>query len=165
MIERIIEWFGNLPPSFATFIIATLPIGELRASIPVAIIEYDLHPAWSFILSVAGNMVPVFVALAVLNLLVSWLRKKVKLFDKFFSWLFSWTQRRHQKKFKRWGDLALIVLVAIPLPMTGAYTGALAAYVFGVPAKRAIPLIFIGVLIAGIIVTAATMGVFSLWLF
>ncbi|MBU1178417.1 small multi-drug export protein [Patescibacteria group bacterium] len=161
MIDHFIEWFRDLPPGLATFIIATLPIGELRASIPIAILEYDMHPAWSFILSIVGNMVPVFIGLAALNLLVGWLRKKVKLFDRFFTWLFSWTQRRHQKKFKRWGDLALIVLVAIPLPMTGAYTGAMASYVFGVPPKRAIPLIFIGVLIAGIIVTAATMGVFS----
>ncbi len=161
MIEHVIEWFGNLSPSLATFLLATLPLGELRASIPVAILQYDMHFAWSFVLSVVGNMVPVFIALAALNLLVGWLRKKVKLCDRFFSWLFSWTQRRHQKKFKRWGDLALIVLVAIPLPMTGAYTGAMASYVFGVPAKRAIPLIFVGVLIAGIIVTAATMGVFS----
>ncbi|MFH2105129.1 MAG: small multi-drug export protein [Parcubacteria group bacterium] len=161
MIKPIIEWLGNLPPSLATFLLATLPLGELRASIPVAILQYDLHPAWSFAISVVGNMVPVFIGLAALNLFVGWLRRKIKLFDRFFTWLFSWTQRRHQQKFKRWGDLALIVLVAIPLPMTGAYTGAMAAYVFGVPAKRAIPLIFIGVLIAGIIVTVATLGVFS----
>ena len=161
MIENFVDWFRNLPPSLATFIIATLPIGELRASIPVAILEYDMNFAWSFVVSVVGNMVPVFIALAALNLLVDWLRRRVKLFDRFFEWLFSWTQRRHQKKFKRWGDLALIVLVAIPLPMTGAYTGAMASYVFGVSPKRAIPLIFIGVLIAGVIVTAATMGVFS----
>jgi len=55
---------------------------------------------------------------------------------------------------------ALITIVAIPLPFTGAYSGALAAFVFGVPARISLPAIFIGVIIAGMIVTAVSLGFF-----
>ena len=56
-------------------------------------------------------------------------------------------------------EFALVVLVAIPLPLTGAWTASLAAYIFGIPYKKAIPLIFLGLVIAGVIVTLVTVGV------
>ena len=62
------------------------------------------------------------------------------------------------RRFHTYGDMALVLLVAIPLPMTGAWTGSMAAWVFNIPARRAIPLIGLGVVIAGIIVTALTLS-------
>ena len=66
--------------------------------------------------------------------------------------LYARTRRRHTNWFLRLQDLALVALVAIPLPLTGGWTGALAAYVFGVPFRRAIWLITLGVAIAGALV-------------
>ena len=62
---------------------------------------------------------------------------------------------------EKWGPLALIIFVAIPLPFTGAWTGSLVAFVFDLPFKKSIALIFIGVLIAGVLVTLASLGVFT----
>lgn len=140
-----------------------LPITELRATIPLALIVYDL-PVWSaFILAVLGNLIPVVFIIWFLNLLINkFLLHRIYIFNRFFSWLFENTRRKHSKKFERWRDLALIILVAIPLPFTGAWTGALAAFVFGIPIKRAFPLIALGVLIAGIIVTAITLGIINI---
>ena len=70
--------------------------------------------------------------------------------------------RKYSKKIERRRDLALIVLVAIPLPFTGAWTGALAAFVFGIPIKRSFPLIILGILIAGAIISLTTIGIISL---
>jgi len=161
MIDHFVDWFQIFPTWMATFLIAMLPLGELRASIPIAMSVYDLSPWGSFFWSVLGNMTPVVVILWLLNPVSGFLRKHFKIFDKFFNWLFSWTRKRHTSKFEKWGALALITLVAIPLPVTGGWTGALAAYVFGIPFKKAVPLILVGVIIAGVIVTAATLGVFS----
>ncbi len=140
-----------------------LPITELRATIPIALIVYEM-PVWSaFLLAILGNLIPVILIIWFLNLLINkFLIHQIYIFNRFFTWLFERTQRKHSKKFERWRDLALVILVAIPLPFTGAWTGALAAFVFGIPIKRAFPLIALGILIAGIIVTTITLGVINL---
>ncbi len=140
-----------------------LPITELRATIPIALIVYEMPVLLAFVLAIIGNLIPVILIIWFLNLLINkFLIHQIYIFNRFFSWLFENTRRKHSKKFKRWRDLALVVLVAIPLPFTGAWTGALAAFVFGIPIKRAFPLIALGVLIAGIIVTTITLGVINL---
>lgn len=148
---------------FIVLLISMLPISELRGAIPIALTIYNL-PVWSaFIWSVIGNLIPVVFIIWILNLLINkFLIRKIYIFNRFFTWLFERTRRKHSKKFEQWRDLALIILVAIPLPFTGAWTGALAAFVFGIPIKRAFPLITIGVLIAGVIVSAITLGIISL---
>lgn len=140
-----------------------LPISELRGAIPLALIVYEM-PIWSaFLLAILGNLIPVILIIWFLNLLINkFLIHRIYIFNRFFSWLFERTQRKYSKKFERWRDLALVILVAIPLPFTGAWTGALAAFVFGIPIKRAFPLIALGVLIAGAIVTIVTLGVIGL---
>lgn len=140
-----------------------LPITELRGTIPFALAVYNM-PVWSaFLFSVLGNLIPVIFIIWILDLLINkFLIHRVYIFNRFFTWLFERTQKRHSQKFERWRDLALIILVAIPLPFTGAWTGALAAFVFDIPIKRAFPLIALGVLIAGVIVTSVTLGALSL---
>ena len=86
---------------------------------------------------------------------------KSKFFNRFFTYLFERTRKKHNGKFEKWGALALITFVAIPLPVTGGWSGALAAFVFGIPFKKALPLIFLGVIIAGAIVTGLSLGVFK----
>ena len=60
-------------------------------------------------------------------------------------------------------EFILVLFVAIPLPMTGVWTASLVAYVFGIPFRKAIPLIFVGVVIAGVIVVLTTMGIITLF--
>ena len=84
-----------------------------------------------------------------------------KLMNKFLNWLFERTRKKTKDKIEKYGDLALIIFVAIPLPNTGAWTGTLAAWLFGIPTNRALINIFYGVLIAGVIVTVITSGLIN----
>jgi len=140
-----------------------LPIGELRVAIPVGMTVYDL-PFWSaFLWSFIGNIIPIFFVIWGLDLLINkFAVHRIYFLNKFFNWLFERTRKKHTKNFERWQNLALVIFVAIPLPGTGAWTGALIAYVFGIPLKRAFPAIASGVLIAGIIVTLITLGIINL---
>ena len=143
----------NLSSYLTVFFTAMTPIGELRASIPLALGTYHMNIFQSYIISVAGNLVPAAAILWILEPVSKFLMNRFKIFNRFFTWLFNRTRRKHAKKFEKYSGYALIGFVGIPLPVTGAWTGALIAFVFGIPPKKAILHVFIGVLIAGIIVT------------
>lgn len=141
------------------FITAMLPISELRGALPLALIHYKMDFFTAYTLSVLGNMLPVVLIVYLLDPVQKFLSAHSRLFNWFFKKLFTRTRSRHSKRFETMEEIALITFVAIPLPMTGAWTGALAAFVFGIPPKKSIPLIFIGILIASVIVSALTLGV------
>ncbi len=145
-----------------TLLLAILPFGELRASIPIALKVYNL-PIWSaYLFSVIGNLIPPVLIIAILDPIQKFLSKRSKLMERFFNWIFERTARKHAEKFEKLKEFALILLVAIPLPFTGAWTASLCAFLFKIKFKKAIPLIFIGILIAGVVVTAASLGIFKL---
>jgi len=144
-----------------TFLIAMLPISELRGAIPVALVVYHL-PWWSaYFWAVLGNVLAVFFVLKFLDLFTQFLTNRSNFCQILFSWLFKRTRRQYSSRFERLGILALVTFVAIPLPMTGGWTGAIAAYIFGVPFYKAFFLISIGIIIAGLFVTLATLGILS----
>ena len=144
-----------------TFVTAALPLSELRGAIPLAILKFGFNPYKAFILSVLGNILPILPLLFGLEKISEYLSHKFYWFNKFFNWLFERTRRKHGAKFGRWQNFALVVLVAIPLPFTGGWTGSLCAFVFGIPFKKAFPLIALGVIIAGIIVTFTSLGIIN----
>jgi len=154
----LVNYFSQIPPEIATIIIAMLPVAELRGAIPVAIGVYHLPPVVAYFLSIIGNVIPVVFILWLVEPVSGLLMKRIKLCRRFFGWLFERTRVNHNHKFEKWGSLALITFVAIPFPMTGGWSGALAAFVFGIPFKKALPLIFLGIMIAGIIVTGISLG-------
>jgi uncharacterized membrane protein len=156
------ELFGNISPEWATVLIAMLPIAELRASIPIALGVYDLGVFISYSLSIIGNMLPVVFILWFLEPLSRWLSEHSRLFKKFFDWLFERTRKRFSANYQKWGILALTIFVAIPLPVTGAWTGAIAAFLFGIPYRKSLPAIMLGVMIAGVIVTLISLGAKSI---
>lgn len=155
-----VNLFKDIPAELATVLIAMIPIAELRAALPIALTAYQL-PIWeAFVLSVIGNMIPVFIILWLIEPVSKFLRRW-KVFNRFFNWLFDRTRRKFYDKHAKWGDLALVIFVAIPLPATGAWTGSLAAWLFGIPMRRAVPLILTGVVIAGIIVGLLSLGILT----
>ena len=160
---NFVQIFSDFPPQIATMLIAMLPIAELRGSIPLALTVYGLNVPTAYILSVVANMIPVIFLLWLFGPISGYLMEKSKLANKFFAWLFSRTHHKFSGKYKVWGDLALIVFVAIPLPITGAWTGSVAAFLFGIPKKKSLALITIGAMIAGVVVTLATLGVISIF--
>lgn len=138
-------------------VVSALPVVELRGAIPLAIGK-GISPVKAYFLAVLGNLLPVPFLLLFLGEAEKRLRR-FPIFDTFFEWLFLRTRRKVNEKIKKYGALGLIPLVAIPLPVTGAWTGALASYIFGVELRYALPCIAIGVSIAGIIVTLSCLGV------
>lgn len=141
-----------------TFGAAMTPVGELRLSIPLAVLVLGLPWHQALLVSLAGNMVPVLVLVPGLERLSRLLLSFSNPAGRLLKWRTESLRRTHTARFQRYEALALVTLVAIPLPMTGAWTGSLAAWVFMVPARRAIPLIALGVVIAGVVVTALTMA-------
>ncbi|MBW6431921.1 small multi-drug export protein [Patescibacteria group bacterium] len=138
---------------------AMTPIGELRAAIPIGLTAFNLGIIETYIISVIGNMVPILFIIFLLEPTSNFLSKHFRFFKWFFNWLFERTRKRHSQKFEVLEEITLVMFVAIPLPVTGAWSGALASFVFGIPPKKSLPLIFLGVLIAGVIVTLITLGV------
>jgi uncharacterized membrane protein len=143
-------------------VIAMIPISELRGAIPVALGAYNMNPAEAYFFSVTGNIIPVVPLLLFLGRVERWLRR-FSFFRWFFDGLFSRTRRRTEAKVQKYGALGLVPFVAIPLPVTGAWTGVAAAYIFGIKFKYAFPAITVGVLIAGVVVTLASIGAITLW--
>jgi uncharacterized membrane protein len=153
------EIFKNLPPEAATALVAMIPIAELRVALPVAILVYKMSFWTAMFWSVLGNMLPIFFIVYLLKPVADFLIKHWQLAKRFFDWWFSRVRRKFEGGALKYGiNLALVVFVAIPLPLTGAWSGAVAAFLFGIPPRRALILIAIGVIIAGIIVTALTAG-------
>ncbi len=135
---------------------AMTPISELRGAIPLALFKLGMSPVQAYIYSVIGNMLPVIPLLLFLEPVSNWLRR-YRSFDRFFDWLFART-RRYNDRMEKYGALGLFSFVAIPLPMTGAWTGCAAAFVFGIRFKYAFPTILAGVLVAGVIMTLWYLG-------
>lgn len=147
-----VNWMVGIPVWIRTLVISMIPFIELRGSIPAAKMwGADLRT--TFFWAVFGNMIPIPFILLFLGPFSDWLRRHSEVMDRFFTRLFARTRRKHSRSFERWRDLALCFFVAIPFPGTGGWSGALAAFVFGIPFWRALAAIFAGVLIAGVVVT------------
>ena len=156
MIQSVVDFLSGLPKEAITVIIAALPISELRGSIPLAYGVMDIPLHKTLMLSYIGNMLPVIPLLILLQPISERLRR-FHVWRRFFDWLFERTRKRAEVV-QRYEALGLILFVAIPLPMTGAWTGCIAASLFKIKLRYALPAIFIGVLIAGIIVTLLTLA-------
>jgi len=150
------SWFSSFPPEVAIFFLSMLPITELRAAVPIGIEVYDIPVVTTWIVAILGNMVPTTVLLLLLPRLHEWIlqhrflgpvfRKKLADAEKYF-----------QGRYEKYGAIALVLFVGIPLPLTGAWTGSLAAFIFKIPFRKSFPLIFIGVCLAATLMTLITL--------
>jgi len=166
-IARALEAKG-CPTELAIGAISLLPIVELRGAIPAGHLLLPRAPdekrfgaadwkrsAKIFALAVIGNMLPVPFILLLLGPISS-LCMRVPLGKRFFEWLFART-RRKTAGLEKYEFFALTVFVAVPLPVTGAWTGAMAGWLMGMSFWRALASIFLGVCGAGVIMTALSL--------
>lgn len=139
-----------------TFFISMVPIIELRGAIPIGV-GMGLRPWIAIGVSIIGNLVPVPFIIIFIKKIFSWLRSINKKLDSFVTRLEKRAQAKSVtvQKFAFWG---LFMLVAIPLPGTGAWTGALVAALLEMRLKKALPAIILGVFTAGVIVSFVTYG-------
>lgn len=136
---------------------AALPILELRGSVPWGVAN-DLHLLPVLCVSIIGNMLPVPLIILFLRKVLAWMKRKS-------TWLRSIAEKIEARGRLKGGilvkyeTLGLFLLVAIPLPGTGAWTGSLVAAMFDLRMKNALPAIFLGVVTAGVITTLLSYGV------
>jgi uncharacterized membrane protein len=138
-------------------LISMVPVVELRGAIPIGL-GMGL-PFWTtFITALIGNLIPVPFLILFTRRIFEWLRRKSAFLARCVGRL---EQKAASKEalLKKYELLGLCILVAIPLPGTGAWTGSLVAAVFDIRLKHAFPVVALGVLIAGVIVSAVTYGV------
>lgn len=142
-------------PLLVTGLISMLPIFELRGGIPIGIALLKQHPALVYLVAVVFNVIPIFPILLFLNPLRK-LLEKLPIFCGFFRFL-SRRAEKNRALVERYEEIGLMFFVAIPLPVTGAWTGSLVAVLMGLKIGKSFLFILGGVLIAGIIVTFLTL--------
>ncbi len=136
------------------FFTAAAPISELRGAIPLAIVDLEISWQLAFLVAFAGNLLPVPFLLLFLGP-VSRFLSKIGLFERILNFIFRLSRRRGGLV-ERYGTMGLVLFVAIPLPVTGAWTGSIVAFLLGLSFWHAFPAIVLGVIIAGVIVTTLT---------
>lgn len=137
-----------------------VPVIELRGAIPIALAK-DIEPWVAFMLAVFGNMLPVPFILLFVRSVFNWMKKYEKL-GRIVTKLEARAESKSESV-RKYELVGLCILVAIPLPGTGAWTGALVAALMKMRIRRALPTIFVGVVIAGVIVTlVSVLGIHAL---
>lgn len=154
-------WGSTFGKIIMTFLISMVPVIELRGAIPAAV-GSGLNIWVAIIASVIGNLVPVPFIILFIRKIFALMRKWSKKLDTLVTKLETRAEKKSDivQKYAFWG---LFVIVAIPLPGTGAWTGALVAAMLDMRLRRAFPAIALGVMAAAVIVTIITYGVGALF--
>jgi uncharacterized membrane protein len=159
MLDFLLGWLSVLPKDYIVVIVGALPVSELRGAIPLAL-SFGMPLSKAFWLSVLGNWLIVIPALFFFEPVSNYLRK-MKLFARFFDWVFERT-KRNSDAIQKYEALGLAIFVAIPLPMTGAWSGVIAASLFKIRFRYALIAITAGIFCAGLIVSAfCALGIFT----
>ena len=159
----IMQWLTQNPAGefCFTMLVSMVPVVELRGGIPFGVARG--LPVWAaYLAAIIGNMLPVPFILVYIRRIFQWMRRRLPRLNRLVDKL---EKKAHLKgqKVTKYKYLGLMLFVAIPLPGTGAWTGALAAAFLDMPLRKAIPSIFTGVLVAGIAISILTFGVASLF--
>ena len=162
MSEALMQFFENIVGKELTVLLCSMiPIVELRGAIPVGWFAFDM-PWWLvYMLAVIGNLIPVPFILLLIRKVLEWMGKsKVR----FFNRLAGWISRKADKnidKIQKYGFWGVCLFIAIPLPVTGAWTGSLVAATIKMNFWKALLSALLGVMIAGVIVTLICFGIQS----
>lgn len=149
-----------------TLLITILPISELRGGIPLGILKYELDPLFIFCIAVIANALIFFPVFFALRLFYDKVLSRIPLFERYLDNL----RKRGEPKVEKYGFWGLFLFVAVPLPITGAYTGTILAWLLGIDWRKAFPAVGLGVIVAGVVVLLITLlielGILSVpWIF
>src|SRR4030065_95391 len=109
MHDLIISWFSNFPKELATFLIAIIPVTELRAALPLAYKVYGLSAFSAWFYSVLGTFFAMVLIVLLLDPIVVFLSKYISFFKRFFDWLFEHTRKRANGKMEKYGSWAIFI--------------------------------------------------------
>lgn len=156
--QSLTEFFSSIgiPNWGVVLLISMIPLLELRGSILVAGILLQMKFFPTFISAVVGNMIPIPFILLFIQTIFRWM-KNIKGIRKFPEWCEK-KALKHSDQIKKYGYFGLYLFVAIPLPGTGAWTGSLAAVLFGLDFKKSLLAVFLGVITAGCIMSVIAFG-------
>lgn len=150
------EWFSYLPPQLSIFLLSMLPITELQVSIPVGIEVYKLA-IWQVVLfTTLGNSLIAAMILVIMPYAHDWAVNS-KIFGNVVTTILKRAEKKFSGNYAKYGSIALVLFVGIPFPLSGVYTGSLAAFVFDIPFRKAFPLLFVGILMTEVIVVLLTL--------
>ncbi len=159
MLNAVLQFLNRLPQDYMVIIVGALPVSELRGAIPLAL-SLGMPLAKAYWLAVLGNCLFVAPALFLFEPVTASLRK-FKIWSRFFDWVFERT-KKNSGAIQKYEALGLALFVAIPLPITGAWSGVIAASLFKIRFRYAFISIVAGVICAGLIVSAlCTLGMLS----
>ncbi len=164
MLQAVSAWLHNSAAGefLLTMLISMFPVGELRIGIPAGV-AMGLPIPVALAAAVLGNMVPVPLLVLFIRRIFKWVRIHIPSLGRFVDRLearaYEKIENRNLVRYEAW---SLLLFVAIPLPGTGAWTGSLIAALLDLRLKNAVPVIFLGVVSAGLITTAITYGVTAL---
>ncbi len=139
--------------------VSALPFTEIRGGLPLAL-YYGLSPVEAYIIAVLGNILPIPALLLLLDFFVG-IATRVSVLDRVYSKIIERVERK-KAVVEKYGYLGLTLFVSIPLPVTGAWTGVLIAFLLRMDKVKSFLAIFAGVCIAGIIVLLFSLGVISI---
>lgn len=159
----LMQWLTQAPVGefCFTMLVSMIPVVELRGGIPFGVARG--LPVWAaYLAAIIGNILPVPFILVYIRQIFHWMRRKIPKLNRMVDWL---ERKAHLKgqKVTKYKYLGLLLFVAIPLPGTGAWTGSLAAAFLDMPLRKALPSVFLGILIAGIAISVITFGVASIF--
>lgn len=158
MVDAIVNFFLSFPPEIATILMAMTPVGELRLAIPVAVLALHV-PIWKvLILAIFGNAIPAFIILFFAGRFHAYIDKKSGMVSKGWLKALHRAQEKFSGDYQKYGLVGLMIFIGVPLPITGAWTGALAAFVFGIPFRKAWPFVLGGIIISAFLTLLVTVG-------
>lgn len=158
IVETLFHWAQSIPPWIATIVLSALPVTESRLTIPVAVLSWHLSPLAAYVFAMIGNAIPFFPVFFGF----SWVKRLAEVHAPWSVVWFDRAMHRVQKKigndYERLGLIAVMLFVAVPLPGTGVWSGALLAVALELSWKRAVVAVLGGMVLMGAIVLGATMA-------
>jgi uncharacterized membrane protein len=153
----------NLPPELSTAVLAAVPITELRVSIPIALGVYKMSVFQAIWWSLIGSGIAAYLLLAILGPITGWLMKISPFLKRVIEAIFNRTRSKAMANYVKYGQWALILFVAVPLPGSGFWTGALIAFLFGLNKFYAWLLILAGLALSAALVVLISLGFINIF--
>ncbi len=162
MIDQILPYISNLPTEVAVILLSALPLTELRASLPLALTFFQMETLDAWFFSVLGNLIPIPIMFFLFEPIYEFVKKKIPALQRFIDNKIDSLHKKYKDRYDNIGLLLLVLIVAVPFPGTGVWTGSLLAIIFSIKRTKAIFALVLGLIGASIIVLLLTKGFLQL---
>lgn len=154
----MLDYLGSLNGYLAVFLTTFIPLLEVTASVPLALLHYQFSFVTTVMITLLASTIVPVVVIPLLDRIIHEIRKTHPVIKTFVDAFLESKLHQHGPKFDKWGGLALAIFVAIPGPLSGVWSASLLAYIFGIRFWPAVISISVGALGAIVLVALAVMG-------